>query len=369
MQVTEQIQEIRTLAREFAEAELRPHVEWWDRERRIDPAAIAQLAELGFFGMLLPDEYGGMNFDLPTFAAAIEELAWGEPATAMLVANNAIAARLLIEFASDAQRQQWLERLTDGSAIASLAVAEEEAGSDDAAIRTTATRSGGGWALAGEKTWVSHASFRGPAFVLARTATDVRSLFIVALDAPNVEVADRVETLGFRPIDLSAVKLNGVQVGQDGMLGSDGAGPAILDARSRFARVAAAAVAVGIARAALEHAVAYAEMRHQFGRALRTFEGIQFKLADMSARTAAARALLNEAAASGSNERIAQAKLIAGETVMWVTTEAVQVFGGYGYMRDYPVEKLMRDAKAMELIEGASELLRVEIAEALYTHE
>jgi len=369
MQAAEQIQEIRTLAREFAESELRPHVEWWDHERKIDPAAIAQIAELGFFGMLIPDPYGGMDFDLPTFAAAIEELAWGEPAVAMLVANNAVFARLLIDFGSDAQRTHWLERLNQGAAIATVAVAEEDAGSDLGAVRTTAVPAGNGWALTGEKKWVSNASYRGPALVLARTGESAHGAFVVPLDAPGVSIGERAHTLGFRSVDVSPVSFNAVQVGADALLGEARDGQSVLRARSRLMRVAAAAAAVGIARAAFEHAVAYADMRQQFGRPLRTFEGIQFKLADMSARTAAARALLEDAAVAGSDQRIAQAKLFAGEAAMWVTTQAVQVFGGYGYMRDYPVEKLMRDAKAMELVEGANELLRVEIAETLYAHE
>jgi len=369
MQAAEQIQEIRTLAREFAEAELRPHVEWWDRERKIDPAAIAQLGELGFFGMLLPESHGGMEFDLPTFAAAIEELAWGEPGVALLVANNAVLARLLIDFAADAQREHWLERLNQGATIACVAIAEEAAGSDISAIQTSASRTGEGWVLNGEKKWVSHASHRGPAFVLARTGENRRGIFLVPLELPGVEVSDRVETLGFRNVDIATVTFRNVRVAADSLLGAPDAGRVVLAARSHLMRVAAAAVAVGIARAAFGHAVAYADMRQQFGRPLRTFEGIQFKLADMSARTAAARALLEEAAASRDDQQIAQAKLVAGEVAMWVTTQAVQVFGGYGYMRDYPVEKLMRDAKAMDLIEGASELLRVEIAEALYAHE
>jgi hypothetical protein len=369
MQAEEQIQEIRTLAREFAGEELRPHVERWDHERAIDASTIAQLGELGFFGMLVPETHGGMDFDLPTFAAAIEELAWGEAAIAMLVAGNAVLSRLLIEQGTEAQRHEWLDRIVRGEVITTTAVAEEEAGSDVAAIQTTAMRSGAGWVVTGEKKWVSNAARGGVALVLARTSENSRGAFLVPLTAPGVSITERAETLGFRTIDISTVRFDGVQLGSDALLGAPDGGAAILAARADLARIAAAAVATGIARAALEHALNYADTREQFGSKLRTFEGIQFKLADMSARTAAARALLEDAAATATHERIAQAKLFAGETAMWVATEAVQIFGGYGYMRDYPVEKLMRDAKAMELIEGASELLRVEIAETLYAHE
>ena len=366
----EETNEIRTLAREFAAAELRPHVEHWDRDRELPADVFAQIAELGFFGMRVPEAHGGMEFGVASYVAALEELAWGEPSVAVAIAASSFAAELIVAHGDDAQKTRWLEALAAGATLGCFALTEEGAAEDDAAIRTRATRAGDGWELTGEKTWVSNARAAGVAIVLARTgggdAAPESALFLVPLDSDGVELGERENTMGLRPLEIRSLRLRGVRLGSDALLGAPGAGAQLSADALRTGRLAVAAIAVGIARAALEHAVAYADQREQFGRRIREFEAIRVKLADMATRTAAARALLAQAAAENRANVAAMAKLFASEAAMWVTTQAVQVFGGYGYMRDYPVEKLMRDAKATELLEGSSDALRFEIADSLY---
>jgi alkylation response protein AidB-like acyl-CoA dehydrogenase len=362
--VLQELQEIRTLAREFAQAELRPHVERWDHERTIDETVIRQIAELGFFGMITPEQFGGMGFDLASYAAVLEQLAWGEPAVALLVAQNTLGAAALLQHGAEAQKQQWLEALARGEASACFALAEAAAGSDLSEIQTRAQRTGGDWVLNGRKAWVTNAQRAHLAFVLARD-NDEPVTFLVAR-SDGWQVGNREFTLGLRPLEIGELNFRDVHVPDDARwpqarLGREPSAPA-----GDLGRLSIAAISVGIAQAALDHALAYANEREQFGARLREFEGIQFKLADMATRTYAARTLLERAAHENSSALSAMAKVCASECAMWVSTQAVQVFGGYGYMRDYPVEKLMRDAKGMELLEGANELQRLFIARSLY---
>lgn len=366
VQVREELEQVRSLAREFADAELLPNVERWDRERSIDAAVLGQLGELGFFGMLVPDAHGGMGFDLPTYVAVLEELARGEPTVALTVSiHSAFAVNLVLRHGSEAQRERWLGPLASGEVIGCFALSEPQAGSDAAAIETRATRDGEGWVLEGTKKWVTNARIAGLAVVLART-DEGTGAFLVPTDSPGFEVGDRETTMGLRPIEVATVHLRGVRLGPEALLGDPARGLALAFEALDLGRLGIAAQATGIARAALEHAIAYAGEREQFGRKLREFEAIQFKLADMATRVEAARAMVERAAVAPSTKASSMAKLFASEAAMWVTTQAVQIFGGYGYMRDYPVEKLMRDAKATEIYEGTNEIQRVIIARELY---
>jgi alkylation response protein AidB-like acyl-CoA dehydrogenase len=365
---------VRELARQFAEAELRPNVERWDRERQLDPAVLAQLGELGFFGMLVPESEGGMGFDLPTYVAVLEELAWGEPTVALAVSiHSAFVLSLLLRHGSAAQKARWAGRLASGETLGCFALSEERAGSDAAAQQTEARRDGEGWVLNGRKKWVSNGRVAGLALVTARTDTPAErrgtrgiGAFLVPTDTPGYTVGRRETTMGLRPAEVVEVELKDVRLGADALLGEPGDGFRYAMEGLDLGRLGIAAQAVGIAQAALDHALAYAAEREQFGTKLKDFEGIQFKLADMATGVAAARALVQSAAASPSTRAASMAKLFASETAMRVTTDAVQVYGGYGYMRDYPVEKLMRDAKATQIYEGTNEIQRVVIARELY---
>lgn len=362
----EDLAEIRALARDFAAAELRPRVEEWDREGCLDAAVLEQLAELGFFGMLIPEEYGGMELSLPAYLAVLEELAWGEPAVAVTISiHSAFAGGILLRAGGGEQRERWLGRLASGEVIGCFALSEEGAGSDAAAIGATAIRDGDEWVLDGTKKWVTNARIAGLAIVLARTDEGIGA-FLVPTDSPGYEVT-RLETMmGFRPLEVATVELRGLRLGPDALIGDPSRGLAYAYQALDTGRLGIAATATGIARAALDHAVGYADEREQFGSKIREFEAIQFKLAEMATRTAASGALLREAAAAPSRKAASMAKLLASETAMWVTTQAVQIYGGYGYMKDYPVEKLMRDAKATEIVEGTNEIQRLIIARELY---
>ena len=341
------LQEIRSLARDFAAAELRPRTEAWDHAGAFEPAVLGQLAELGFLGMLVPEADGGLGFTLPQYAAVLEELAWGEPGLALAVAETTLVSALVAEAGAGTARGEWLGRLTGGEVVGTRALAEPDgADAGPATGLTRARQEGDGWVLAGRKAIDPGAPAAGVLAVLAATGENETALFLVATDAAGVEVTVPHGAMGLRSLGLAEVGLQDARVDGGARLGSGGM---------------AALAAVGpTAR------VAYADEREQFGQALRSFEGIQFKLADMAARVSAARAVTMAAAAAPDARSAAEAKLTASTTAMVVTTEAVQIFGGYGYMRDYPVEKLMRDAKATEVLEGSSEFLRVEIARGLY---
>jgi alkylation response protein AidB-like acyl-CoA dehydrogenase len=377
--------EIRDLTRQFSEAELRPHVEAWDRDGRLDPAVLAQLGELGFFGMLVPEEHGGMGFDHGTYLVALEGLGWGEPAVALTLSiHSAFAVTLLLRHGTDEQKSRLLPALATGERIGCFALSEEQAGSDAAAVATTAERHGDEWVLKGEKKWVTNGRIPGGpaglAVLIARTGggkdedgargsahgSDGLSAFLVPTDMDGWNVVARERTMGMRSLEVVSVRLDGLRLPADALLGGEGEGFRLAMEALDLGRLGIAAQAVGIGQAALDHALAYGAEREQFGRPIREFEAIQFMLADMATKVAAARALLEKAAEERTTGWSAMAKLFASETAMAVTTDAVQIFGGYGYMRDYPVEKLMRDAKATEIYEGTNEIQRVVIARDLY---
>jgi len=371
--VGDEIEQVAGLARQFAEAELRPHVARWDREAALDATVLRALAELGFFGLLAPERAGGMEFGLQAYAAALEAMAWGEPSVALVLAmHTAFGVVPLAQHGDEQQQREVLPRLAAGELIACLAISEPGAGLDLTAMHTHAERADDGWVLNGRKQWVSGAGLANLAVVVARTAPagdaghGAVGLFLVPLDAPGVSVGGREDTMGLRPLPFAQVALENVRVGREGGLGDPTGGAEIVRDAMELARLGIAAQAVGIAQAALDHALAYADQREQFDTRLRDFEGVQYKLADMATRAEAARALLLHAAAQPSTRLAAMAKLFASESAMWCATQAVQVFGGYGYMRDYPVEKIMRDAKATEIYESTNEMQRTAIARELY---
>jgi alkylation response protein AidB-like acyl-CoA dehydrogenase len=333
MTTAPEVLEIRNLAREFARSELRPHTEEWDAHGSFGDALPAKIAELGFFGMLLPEDAAGMGFDLVTYTAALEELAWGESGAALLVAENVIAADIIARSGNDALREQWLPRLASGEATACFA--------ETGAARITGDR------ITGSARFVVNGVRAQVCIVSSGAGVYVAEGFTAATPAAP---------LGLRTIGVADLMFDGTATAVN-----------VENADTATAALSIAAIATGIAQAALEHALRYSGEREQFGTPIRAFEGIQSKLAEMATRIGAARALLERAAAEPSSvSAVAMAKLSAATCAMFVTTEAVQIFGGYGYMRDYPVEKLMRDAKAMELLHGSNETQRARIAEALF---
>ena len=384
MTLTAEQRELQALARDFARNELRPRAEVWDAGRALDDELIPTLAELGFLGMLIPEAYGGLGLDFTSYLLVLEELAWGDAAAALTVAiHNGPVAGMLLAHGSEAQRERWLPPMARGEVLGAFALSEEGAGSDPSAMRTGARAQDGGWVLSGRKRWVTNGARAGMVVVMARTDDGGGTgAFLVEPASPGYRVVGRERTLGLRASETVSVELDEVAVGPDGLLGAPGRGLALaLEALDR-GRVGIAAQAVGIARAAMEHATAYALERRQFGQALAEFGATREKVAEMQRRITAARVLTFRAAAAleaegdaGAGSRrgpegitalAAMAKLTASETATWVADEAVQIFGGYGYMRDYPVERLLRDAKGTEIYEGTSEIMRHLIAREVF---
>jgi len=372
--------EIQALARDFAEGELLPYTAGWDEARALDDEVFAKLGELGFMGMLVPEAYGGLEFDLTTYLRVLEELARGDGAVALSVAiHNGPVCGLLHDLGTEDQRQRWLPQLASGDALGAFALSEPEAGSDAGAVQTRAEPDAGGWKLNGVKRWVTNGARAGVAIVFARTDDEGGTgAFLVEPGTDGYRVVGEEKTMGLRASQTATVELTDVHVGPEGLLGDSQRGfHAALEALD-VGRVGVAAQAVGIARAAMEHATRYSIERKQFGRPIAKFGAVQAKLAEMAHRITGARALTHLAGGAVEDSRngvghprtgpegvtalAAMSKLAASEAATWVADEAVQVFGGYGYMRDYPVEKLLRDAKGTEIYEGTSEIMRHVIA-------
>lgn len=380
--VTSERLEIQALAREFAASELRPHVAEWDQRRSIDEDVFGKLAELGFLGMLVPEEHGGLAFDFATYVAVLEELAWGDASVALSVAiHNGPVATLLVRHASEAQKKRWLPALASGQALGAFAMSEASSGSDPGGLVTRARREGAAWQIEGEKRWVTNGARAGLVVLFAATGEGAVGAFVVAPDAPGYRVGRREQTLGLRASETVSIELHDVAVDGDDVVGDAREGLHYAMEALDVGRVGTAAQAVGIGRAAMEHAAAYALEREQFGQPIARFGAIQEKLARMAERLAAGRALTLEAAEAlsaaardsgyvrtgltGLTARAAVAMLAASDAATGAADEAIQVFGGYGYMRHYPVEKLLRDAKGTEIYGGTSEIMRHVIAREL----
>lgn len=377
-ELAEQRREIVELARDVAQRELAPHAAEWDRAKAFPREVLAQLGELGFLGMRIPEEYGGLGLDPLTYLMVLEEIAAADASVAITVGvHNSLGSGMVLRQGSEAQKRRWLPELASGAVLGAFALSEPDAGSDPASLRTQAVRDRDGWVLTGTKSWVTSGDMAGLLLVMARTDTPEQrrggrgiSAFLIPGDAPGIEHGKAEDKMGLRASRTTGFVLREVRVGPDALVGEEGKGLHYALESLAHGRLGVAAQAIGIARAALDLAVKYAAERQQFGRPIKDFQAIQFKLADMAVRVAAARALLHETAPqelSGPRgaARAAMAKLFASEAATWVTTQAVQVFGGYGYMRDYPVERLFRDAKVTEIYEGTSEIQRIIIARGL----
>ncbi|MGI9627685.1 MAG: acyl-CoA dehydrogenase family protein [Longimicrobiales bacterium] len=374
---------IQALAREFADGEIRPHSAAWDGAGAFDDSVLAKLAELGFLGMLTPEEYGGLGLDVTTYLTVLEQLAWGDAAVALTVAiQNGPIPHLLLTHGSEEQRRSWLPLLASGERVGAFALSEPGAGSDPGSLSTTAVPKGDGWVLKGEKRWVTNGGRADMCLVFARTGDPndgkpAIGCFIVDTSSAGYEVGRREKTMGLKASETVSVSLKEVEVGPEALVGDPARALGYALDALNIGRLGIAAQSVGIAQAALEHATRYAVEREQFGRSIAEFGAIRSKLANMATKTCAARALMMDVGARVGADgnggaslppykaQVAMAKLHATEAATWVADEAVQIYGGYGYMRHYPVEKLMRDAKGPEIYEGTSEVLRMVVGGSL----
>jgi alkylation response protein AidB-like acyl-CoA dehydrogenase len=366
---------IQETLREFGEREVKPYAAAWDRDERFPAETVRRLGELGFLGMSLPEDVGGGGADALSAALVVEGVARYDASLGLTVASHTgLASGHLNAYADDALRRRFLPRMARGEWLGAWCLTEPGSGSDAAGLRTRAVRDGDSWVLNGSKMFITQGTVGHVYVVLASTAPDQGqrgiSAFVVERGTPGLGTGRKIEKLGLRSSDTAEVVLENVRIPADHLIGQLNQGfkqtLRILDG----GRVGIAAWCLGIGRGALEEAVAYSKERTAFGRPIAELQAIQFMLADMATRLDAARVLLYRAAwlkDAGQPFRAAasMAKLTASEAAMWATTKAVQIFGGYGYMRDYPVERYMRDAKLGEIGEGTSEVQRIVIARAL----
>ena len=379
--LTDTQRDIQRLARDFAAEHVAPFAAAWDRDQHFEPSLVPLLAESGFLGMLIPEEYDGLGLDSTSYLLALEEMAAADASTAVMMSvHNSLPTQMLLAHGSEALKERSLKPMARGEVLGAFALSEPEAGSDAASLRTQAVRDGDHWVVNGTKSWVTHGTYDKLA-VLAQVRTDTAdarrgskgiSTFVVTPDMPGFRVGKKENKLGLRASPTVQLVFEDLRVPAENLVGEEGQGFRYAMQSLDHGRLGIAAQALGIARAALAAARDYADQRKQFGQPIRNFQAIQFKLADMASRVASARALLFQtAAAKDRGERVTQyssmAKLLASETAMFVADEAVQIFGGYGYVKEYPVERHLRDAKVTEIYEGTSEIQRVVIARELYT--
>jgi alkylation response protein AidB-like acyl-CoA dehydrogenase len=366
--------EIQALAREFAQAEIEPNAAAWDRDHHFPRELFTKLAELGLMGACVPEEYGGAGADFVSYVLVLEELSRADAGVGVTVAVHTSAVTLpLLLFGTDEQKSRFVPPLARGEHLGAFALTEPEAGSDAGSLRTKAVPDGDGWRISGAKQWITNGSHAGTFLLFARTDLDTagaRGVSAFILDAEHVRVTRDEEKLGLNSSVTNDIVIEDAAVGRDRLLHEEGKGFHVAMATLDGGRIGIAAQAVGIAQAAYDVALAYAKERRAFGQRIADFQAIQWKLADMATEIDAARLLVLRAAwlkQSGQphTEAGAKAKLFASEMARRQTAEAIQILGGYGYTKEFPVERYYRDAKITEIYEGTSEIQRLVIARSV----
>ena len=366
---------IRDVARDFAREKLLPFTREWDREARFPKEALAEMGGLGFMGMLVPEEYDGAAVDNVAYALAIEEVAAGDGAVSTIMSvHNSVGCMPILRYGSEDQKQRFLKPLARGEQLAAFCLTEPDAGSDAAALKTRARRSGNQWVLSGTKQFITSGKNADVAIVFAVTDPDAGkkgiSAFIVPTRTPGYTVASVEHKLGQRCSDTAQIVFDEMELTPDLMLGEEGQGLRIALSNLEGGRIGIAAQAVGMARAAFEAALRYAGERQTFGKPLTGHQAVAFRLADMATRIEAARHLVLNAAALRDAGRpclkeAAMAKLFASEMAEQVCSDAIQIHGGYGYLADYGVEQIYRDVRVCQIYEGTSDVQRMVIAREL----
>ncbi len=366
--------EIQTLARDFAEAEIVPNASAWDRAHGFPRELLGKLAELGLLGVCIPEAYGGAGADFLSYILVLEELSRADAGVGVTVAVHTSAVTLpILTFGTDEQRSRFVPPLARGEAIGAFALTEPEAGSDAGSLRTAAVPDGEAWKISGSKQWITNGGFGGTVLLFARTDPDTpgpKGISAFVLDGDQVRVTREEEKLGLNSSSTVDLVLEEATVGRDRLLHEEGKGFTVAMATLDGGRIGIAAQALGIAQAAYDAARGYALERRQFGKRIGEFQAIQWKLADMATEIDAARLLVYRAAwlkqeGRPHTEEGAKAKLFASETARRQTAEAIQVLGGYGYTKEFPVERYYRDAKITEIYEGTNEIQRLVIARSI----
>ena len=363
---------IRDMVRDLARAEIAPNGVDWDERQHFPKELFTQMGELGLLGVVIPEEYGGAGLGYVEYAVILEEISAADGGVGLgVAAHNSLCTNHLYQFGSEALKREFVPKLASGQWIGAWALTEPEAGSDAGGTRTTAFREGDEWVLNGSKTFITHATVGDCAVVVARTSREADhhgiSAFFVPFDRPGVEPGKKENKLGMRCSDTSSLIFENCRIPADYILGAEGDGfvqaMKILDG----GRISIAALALGIGRGALDAALEYSTVREQFGRKISSFQAIQHKLADMATEIDAARLLILRAAVKkdrGENSTLesSMAKVYASEVAVRTAEEAIQIHGGYGYTKDYPVERAWRDSKLCTIGEGTSEVQRLVIA-------
>ncbi len=367
--------QLRTTVRALADAHIAPHAAEVDEKSEFPRAAYEALVKADFHAMHLPVEYGGAGGDALAVAIVIEEVARACASSSLIPSVNKLGSLSVLERGTEEQKRRWLPRLASGEAMWSYALSEAEAGSDIGSMKTRAVRDGDSWVLNGAKRWITNAGVSEfyTVFATVDPALGAKGIttFLVEKSDSGLSFGAPERKLGIKGSPTREVYLDNVRLGQDRLIGDVGEGMKIALGTLDHTRVTIAAQALGIAQGALDAAVAYVKERKQFGKAIAEFQGIQFMLADMGMQVEAARALTYRAAsASERNDRDltflgAASKCFASDVAMKVTTDAVQLLGGYGYTRDYPVERMMRDAKITQIYEGTNQIQRMVMGRAL----
>lgn len=362
--------------RDFAQREIAPVAAELDREPRFPRATLRKMGEMGLLGILTPEEHGGLGLGYLAYAVLLEEIAAADASHATIASvTNGMPQSLILAHGTVAQRERWLPRLATGEAIGAFCLTEPHAGSDAAALRTRARRVEGGYRLDGSKAWITSGGEADLYLVLAKTDPEAGArgitAFVLERDTPGMSFGPPERKLGQHAAITTGVRFDAAFVPEDQRLGEEGQGFVMAMSALDGGRVGIAAQALGIARAAFAAAARHAEEREAFGRPIREFQAIGFKLADMATRLEAARLLTQRAAwlldrGVRATKEVSMAKLAASEAAVFVCDAAIQVFGGYGYSADYPVERYLRDARVTTLYEGTSEIQRVVISRQIH---
>jgi len=372
MNLTDEQRMLRDVARDFARTRLAPHAAERDREAKFPAEAVAELGKLGFMGMLVPEAYGGAGADHVGYSLVMEEIAAGEGAVSTILSvQNSVGCMPVLQYGSEEQKRRFLVPMAKGEMLACFCLTEPQAGSDAAAIKTRARRYGNRWVLSGAKQFISSGKHAQIAIVFAVTDPERGkrgiSAFLVPTDSPGFQVTRVEHKLGQRASDTAQLVFEEVELTPDLMLGAEGEGYRIALSNLEGGRIGVGAQSVGMARAACEAALAYAREREAFGKPIIEQQAVAFRLADMATQIAAARGLVLDAAARRDAgepciKEASMAKLFASEMAERVASDAIQIHGGYGYVADFPVERIYRDVRVCQIYEGTSDIQRLVIA-------
>ncbi len=375
MILTEEQRMIRDMARDFAQERLAPHAAEWDRESIFPSDELKEMGALGLFGMTMPEEWGGAGTDYVSFALAIEEIAAGDGAcSTILSVNNSVVCGPLLKFGSDYLKQTYLKPLASGEMLGCFCLTEPQAGSDASALKMRAVRAGDEYVLNGTKQFITSGKYAQVAIVFAVTdpAAGKRgiSAFVVPTDNPGYKVANVEKKLGQHASDTAQIFFDECRIPADHLIGKEGEGYKIALSNLESGRIGIAAQCVGMARAAYEAALSYAKERESFGTPIINHQAVGFRLADMATQLEAAHLMvMNAAVLRDAGEpclkQACMAKLFASEAAERICSDAIQVHGGYGYLQDFPVERIYRDVRISQIYEGTSDIQRIVISRAL----